>query len=341
VAGLFGDLGNNLGFNLFLAGSAVISVVMHFPNGISGLAQKLWQRYLDRQGARVEDVPVAAVEEPALPLKVRAVRLRFGGLLALDEPEIEVRPGEIVGLIGPNGAGKTTLMNVVSGVLRPDSGSVKVFGREVIDLPPDFRAAFGLARSFQDASLFAGLTVRETVQVARIHGHKVGMVSAMFAAPWVRMNERRARREADEILARFGLTPWADARASELSTGTRRICDLAAQVATEPKLILLDEPTAGVAQREAEAFGPLVRRIRDELDCSILIVEHDMPLLMGLCDRIYALEAGSVIAEGTAEEIRNNPRVIASYLGTDETAITRTGRRVLVASDPASSGRTR
>ena len=342
VAGLFGDLGQNLGFNLFLAGSAVISVVMHFPNGIAGLAQKLWQRFVDRQGERAGEVAPVTADEPALPLEVHGVKVRFGGLLALDEPDIVVRPGEIVGLIGPNGAGKTTLMNVVSGVLRADHGTVKVFGNEVTDLPPDFRAAFGLARSFQDASLFAGLSVRETIQVARIHGHKVGMVSAMFAAPWVRLSERRARRDADEILARFGLTDWANARASELSTGTRRICDLAAQVATQPKLILLDEPTAGVAQREAEAFGPLVRQIRDELDCSILVVEHDMPLLMGLCDRIYALEAGSVIAEGTPEEIRSNPRVIASYLGTDDTAITRTGRRVLEASNPAtSSGRTR
>src|SRR5204862_1266532 len=149
--------------------------------------------------------------------------------------------------------------------------------------------------------------------------------SAMVAAPWARASERRTQRAADDIMNRFGLTPWADARAWELSTGTRRICDLAAQVAARPKLILLDEPTAGVAQREAEAFGPLLRRIRDELDCSVLIVEHDMPLLMGLCDRVYALEAGTVIAEGTPDEIRHNPRVVASYLGTEERAITRSG----------------
>ena len=200
-----------------------------------------------------------------------------------------------------------------------------LFGNEVVDLAPDFRAAFGLARSFQDASLFAGLTVRETIQVALVQRHKVGMLSALVAAPWVRASERRTRHVADDIIARFGLEQWADARASELSTGTRRICDLAAQVATQPKLILLDEPTAGVAQREAEAFGPLLRQIRDELDCSVLIVEHDMPLLMGLCDRIYAMEAGQVIAEGTPDEIRSDPRVVASYLGTKDAAITRSG----------------
>ena len=149
-------------------------------------------------------------------------------------------------------------------------------------------------------------------------GRDVGGMSRCGLDPTANENVTPAR--SSRVLA-----PWADARASELSTGTRRICDLAAQVAAEPKLILLDEPTAGVAQREAEAFGPLLRQIRDELDCSVLIVEHDMPLLMGLCDRIYAMEAGQVIAEGTPDEIRNDPRVVASYLGTKDAAITRSG----------------
>ena len=323
VSGVFGKLGQNLGFSLFLAGSGVIAAVMHFPNGLAGEAQRRWQRYLDRQAARVQAAEAAA--DPALPLRVEGVRVHFGGVVALDEPDIVVRPGEIVGLIGTNGAGKTTLMNVISGVLTPDRGSVTLFGNEVVDLAPDFRAAFGLARSFQDATLFAGLTVRETIQVALAQRHKVGILGAMVSAPWVRNSERRTRHAADDIIARFGLTNWADARTSELSTGTRRICDLAAQVATRPKLILLDEPTAGVAQREAEAFGPLLRQIRDELDCSVLIVEHDMPLLMGLCDRIYALEAGTVIADGSPDEIRNDPRVVASYLGSEDVAISRSG----------------
>jgi ABC-type branched-subunit amino acid transport system ATPase component len=323
LQGLFGDLGQNLGFSLFLAGSGVVITILHFPHGIAGEAQKRWQRYLDGRAAQDERARAAVDED--LPLRVRGVRVHFGGVVALDEPDIVVHRGEIVGLIGTNGAGKTTLMNVISGVIRADRGSVQLFGNEVIDLAPDLRAPFGLARSFQDASLFAGLTVRETIQVALAQRHKIGILSAMIAAPWVRGTERRMRRAADDIIARFGLPAWADARTSELSTGTRRICDLAAQVAAEPQLILLDEPTAGVAQREAEAFGPLLRQIRDELDCSVLVVEHDMPLLMGLCDRIYALEAGAVIAEGTPEEIRDNPRVVASYLGTTEAAIGRSG----------------
>jgi ABC-type branched-subunit amino acid transport system ATPase component len=273
---------------------------------------------------------------------VRGVRVHFGGVVALDDPDITVRPGEIVGLIGANGAGKTTLMNVISGVIRPQSGSVCLFGDDVVDLPPDIRAAFGLSRSFQDATLFAGLTVTETLQVVIAQRHKVGIVSAMVAAPWVRSSERRTRREADGIVGRFGLRPWGDIRISELSTGTRRVCELAAQVAAQPKVLLLDEPTAGVAQREAEAFGPLLRRIRDELDCAILIVEHDMPLLMGLCDRMYALETGVVIAEGTPDEIRQNPRVVASYLGTEESAITRSGKKALAESGKGSAaGRAR
>jgi ABC-type branched-subunit amino acid transport system ATPase component len=272
-----------------------------------------------------------------LPLLTDGIKVRFGGVTALDGPDINVRPGEIVGLIGPNGAGKTTLMNVISGVLRADSGSVKLFGREVADLPPDFRAAYGLARTFQDASLFGGLTVVETVQVAMAFRYKINMVSAMVATPWAQATECRNRDAADRIVARFGLTPWTDALTSELSTGTRRICDLAAQVAAQPRLLLLDEPTAGVAQREAEAFGPLLRRIRDELDCSVLIVEHDMPLLMGLCDRVYAMEAGQVIAEGTPEEIRHNDRVVASYLGTHESAVQRSGART---AEAAPVGRT-
>jgi len=295
-------------------------------SGISGVLRRVEPaaHYLDRRAERLHGTTDET--DPKLPLKVADVHVNFGGVVALDDPDITVGAGEIVGLIGANGAGKTTLMNVISGVIRPARGSVCLFGSEVIDLPSDIRAAYGLSRSFQDANLFAGLTVIETLEVAIGQRHKVGVVSAMLAAPWVRASERRIRTEAEEIAARFGLEPWADARTSELSTGTRRICELASQVAARPKVVLLDEPTAGVAQREAEAFGPLLRQIRAELDCAILIVEHDMPLLMGLCDRMYALETGRVIAEGTPDDIRQNPRVVASYLGTEESAITRSGR---------------
>ena len=277
-----------------------------------------------RKGRHANTAPLAG----APPLVVDHVAIRFGGIDALTDVAIEVGAGEIVGLIGPNGAGKTTLMNIISGVLRPDRGSVRLFGHEVARRSPDIRAHYGLARSFQDASLFAGLTVTETVQVATSRRVKTYTLPAMVGAPWVRSAERSSRRRALEIVEAFGLGPWADALTSELSTGMRRICDLAAQVATEPRLLLLDEPTAGVAQREAEAFAPLVRRIRDDLDCAILVIEHDMPMLMGLCDRVYAMDAGSVIAEGAPAQIREDPAVIASYLGTSATAISRSGLTV-------------
>ncbi|HVS69007.1 MAG TPA: ATP-binding cassette domain-containing protein [Mycobacteriales bacterium] len=355
VSSVFGSLGNNLGFNLFLAGLVQILVLVRFPAGIGGAVQERWQAYLDRRAGRAapaaitesvlaDTSPTAAARiaeslprprplpQPAdsgvLPLRVRDVRVSYGGIAALHRPQIDVRPGEIVGLVGTNGAGKTTLINVISGFTRSRCGSVELFGGEVLDLPTDLRAAgFGLGRSFQDARLFGSLTVTETVQVPLSRARKVGMIPAMLSAPWVRDVEQATRREALEIVRRFGLADYADVRTAELSTGTRRVCDLAAQVAAKPKLLLLDEPTAGIAQREAEAFGPLLRRVRDELGCAIVIVEHDMPLLMALCDRIYALEAGSVIAEGTPQEIRSNPRVIASYLGTEDIAIARSGTR--------------
>jgi ABC-type branched-subunit amino acid transport system ATPase component len=198
-----------------------------------------------------------------------------------------------------------------------------VFGEEVADLPAEFRGAFGVARSFQDARLFPGLTVLETVQVALNGGNRVGLLASALAAPWARSLNGRTHAEAMELLERFELAPWAHTLTADLSTGTRRICDLVAQLARRPKLLLLDEPTAGVAQRECEMFPPLLLRIRDELDCSILVIEHDMPMLMRLCDRIYALELGQVIAEGSPEEIRQDPRVIASYLGSNAAAINR------------------
>jgi ABC-type branched-subunit amino acid transport system ATPase component len=149
----------------------------------------------------------------------------------------------------------------------------------------------------------------------------------MVGAPWARATEAATRDDAAAILATLGLHDWAHALTSELSTGMRRIADLAMQIASRPRVLLLDEPTGGVAQREAEAFGPLLRRLRDDLGCGVLIVEHDMPLLMAVCDRVYAMEAGRIIACGTPDEVRNDAAVVASYLGTDPAAIERSGRR--------------
>jgi ABC-type branched-subunit amino acid transport system ATPase component len=251
--------------------------------------------------------------------------LSFGGIRALDEVALEVRPNEIVGLIGPNGAGKTTLINVISGIVETRRGVIRLGGVDITGRAPEARSALGLGRSFQDARLFPGLTVAESVQLAVREGVQAGVVSSLVSAPWARAADARSLAEADRILEMMSLTNWRDALTSELSTGLRRITDLAMQIAARPAVLLLDEPTAGVAQREAEAFAPMLRRIRDELQCSILLVEHDMPLLMTLCDRIYAMDRGRILAEGTPEEIRHDPLVVASYLGTDIAAIDRSG----------------
>ena len=323
LSGLFGQFGHQIGFQLGLAGLGLIGVLLTYPTGVAGAARRGWEVFVSRLAEEYARRP--APEAPDRSLVVDDVHLSFGGVTALQGASIDVRPGEIVGLIGPNGAGKTTLMNVISGVVQPDAGSVRLRDQELVGLPPEYRAAFGLGRSFQDALLFPGLTVTETIQVALSSANRVGFLAASLGAPWARSADETTAARAREVIERLGLSAWADSLTTELSTGTRRICDLAAQVASGPAVLLLDEPTAGVAQREAEAFGPLLRRIRDELDCSILIVEHDMPLLMGLCDRVYAMESGRVIAEGTPEEIRSDPLVVASYLGTSEVAVARSG----------------
>ena len=331
LTSVFGSFGRQIGFQLALGGVGLVVMPLLYPAGLAGITRDVWQRFVDRVATSVE---VAQPAGDSRALAVSGITKRFGGRSVLDGIDIEVGAGEIVGLIGPNGAGKTTLMNLISGDLSPDSGTVGVFGRDVTRMPPEYRAHFGLGRNYQEAKLFPGLTVEEALEVAMARSQRVGILSAMLGAPWVRHAERRSRQRIADVMSRLGLDDWADTLTGDLSTGTRRICELAAQLASGPRLLLLDEPTAGVAQRDAEAFGPLLRRIRDELDCSILIVEHDMPLLMGVCDRVYALHTGHVIASGPPDEIRNHRDVIASYLGTRDVAIARSGARAEAVTAP-------
>lgn len=333
---------NTVQLQLFLGGGGLLLALIANPGGLAAVFRHRWEQLLARIAA--DEHERRNRKSPDLAdqvLRVREVSVKFGGIAALDNVSIDVRGGEIVGLIGSNGAGKTTLLNAISGVVEPDIGSITVLGQELVGLGPEYRAHFGVARSFQDARLFPGLTVRETIQVALTRQSPVGFLSSLVAAPWVRFTERQTRARAEELIAAFGLDKWRDTNTAELSTGTRRICDLVAQVAAGPKCLLLDEPTAGVAQREAEAFGPLLRRIATELECSVLIIEHDMPLILGLVDRVYCLERGRIIAHGTPSEIRDDPKVIASYLGTDEVAIARSGNGSAGAGRSQSSRRRR
>ncbi len=270
--------------------------------------------------------PAAADDRgPDTVLSARDVSVRFGGIVSVDGVSVHVDAGEVVGLIGTNGAGKTTLMNAVCGLVR-STGAVEVLGADLTGLSPATRARHGLGRTFQAAPLFAELTVRETVQLALEARRRTRFLGAALASPGSVRLERARRRQADDLLDLLGLGRYATTYISELSTGTRRIVELAGLLALDARVLLLDEPTGGLAQRETEAFGPLIVHIRAQLGASILVIEHDMPLIMGISDRVYCLETGRVIAEGRPEAVRHDPVVVASYLGTDERAIARSGR---------------
>jgi ABC-type branched-subunit amino acid transport system ATPase component/ABC-type branched-subunit amino acid transport system permease subunit len=330
---------------LFTSSIGLLVLLMYFPGGLMQIAYSLRDAVLawaDRRlGARGVAAPVPAIAKrvptrgtrhaaapgPEVPwLVVRDVSVRFGGNQAVDRVGLEVRAGELVGLIGTNGAGKSTLMNAIGGFV-PASGSVEVLGRNVSHLPSYRRHRVGLGRGFQSARLYPALTVRETIMVALEAREHSWLVPSMTGLPPSPGAERRKRVEAAELVDFLGLGRYADEFVSTLSTGTRRIVELGTLLAVDARVLLLDEPTGGVAQREAEAFGPLIVRIQRELGASMLVIEHDMPLIMGISDRVYCLEAGAVIAQGPPHEVREDPRVIASYLGTNAHAIQRSGAR--------------
>ncbi len=277
-------------------------------------------------GARPDDR--AAPSEPGLALECQGLTRRFGGITAVDEVDLTVAPGEVVGLIGHNGAGKTTLFDLVTGFLDVDHGQVALGGRDITHLAPHRRAVLQLGRSFQEALLFPSLTVLECIQVAlERHLANRDPLAAALRLPASTASERAARARADELVEMLGLTPYRERPTGELSTGTRRIVELACLLAQGPAVVLLDEPTAGVAQAETEALAPLLRRVQAETGCSLVVIEHDMALLQDLCDRFVALEQGRVIADGTPAEVLADPAVVASYLGTDDDVIARSGRR--------------
>jgi len=295
------------------------------PFGVPAAAvREAFDQPADRMFAQIAPHDVALDAKPVL--ECRSVVKTFGGIQAVDHVDLEIHKGEIVGLIGHNGAGKTTLMDCISGFLTVDQGRVILGGADVTDLQPHQRAVRSLGRSFQDALLFPTLTVAETIAVARErHLQSRDLFAAALQLPASYESELAAMAVVDELVELMGLGAYREKLTGELSTGTRRIVDLACIMAQDPDVLMLDEPSGGIAQKETEALGPLLRRVRDRTGSSILIIEHDMPMLSGLCDRLVALELGGVIAEGPPDEVLSHPAVIASYLGTDETAIARSG----------------
>jgi branched-chain amino acid transport system ATP-binding protein len=272
----------------------------------------------------------SGLRDGAPVLEVRDVSRRFGGVRALDGVSFDVRPGEILGFIGPNGAGKTTLFDVISGYTPADGGSIRLLSKgrmvDLHDLPTHVRSWRGLGRSFQDGRLFPGLTVHEAIAVAlEQHVQVRDPVAAALHLPTVDDSERKVNRRVDDLVELLALGAYRDKFVRELSTGTRRVVDLACVLAQGPSVLLLDEPSSGIAQREAEALAPMLRRVRDQLGASLLVIEHDLPLLGSISDRMIALDLGRVVAEGPPAEVIEHPAVVASYLGTDEAAITRSG----------------
>ena len=269
--------------------------------------------------------PGGAPGDRKVVLRVDDVHKRFGGVAALAGASIELREGETIGLIGPNGAGKTTLFDVVSGFVVPDSGTVELLGTDVTDLAPDERAALGLARSFQDARLYPALTVTESLLVAldRHSGQSAGRAS--LGLPGSRRSEARLRVRADRLIALMNLGEFRDKFVRELSTGSRRLVDLACVLAADPHVLLLDEPSSGIAQKETEEMAPLLQRIKAETGCSVLIIEHDMQLISAVSDELVAMELGADLVRGDPSEVLSDPRVVESYLGTSQEAINRSG----------------
>ncbi len=277
-------------------------------------------------GDSVEQVPVAAAEgEPAV-LKVDNMTRSFGGIRAVNDVSFEIAPREIVGIIGPNGAGKTTLFDLISGFTPTEVGRLFLSGKEATEASPAERAAAGLGRSFQDAKLFPELTVSETLAVATERFVKSrSMFAAALRLPQTFDSEQKVAERVDELLELMGLTQYRQSFIRELSTGTRRVVDLACQVAHRPTVILLDEPSSGIAQREVEALAPVLLRLRAEMGAALVIIEHDMPLISSISDRLIALDQGAVVTTGTPSAVLEDPRVVESYLGTSAVAITRSG----------------
>jgi ABC-type branched-subunit amino acid transport system ATPase component/ABC-type branched-subunit amino acid transport system permease subunit len=277
-------------------------------------------------GAGVDGTGAGA--EPILV--VTDLRKHWGGVRAVDGVSLSVAKGETLGLIGPNGAGKTTLFELIAGFTAPDTGRVVLDGRDVSGLDPAARGRAGLIRSFQDAALFPTLTVLDTVRLAfeREMPTRLGPELLGFTAA-----DRRRDSHARELVHLMGLDHYRNKMIAELSTGTRRITELAALIALRPRVLLLDEPSSGIAQRETEALGEVLARLKSYLDATLLLIEHDMTLIMGLSDRVVAMESGCVIAEGLPAEVQSNPRVVESYLGTDVRAIKRSGTAAGVAED--------
>lgn len=248
-------------------------------------------------------------------LEVRNLGIDFGGLTAVNNLDMDVYEGEISGLIGPNGAGKTTVFNMLTKVYQPTRGTIKLDGTDTAKLDPVQANIAGVARTFQNIRLFSGLSVLDNVKIGMHNQIKYGLLTSMLRLPRFYKEEKAADEKAMELLDIFGLKKYADLTAGNLPYGAQRRLEIARALATQPKLLLLDEPAAGMNPQETQDLMDMIRNIRDNFPISILLIEHDMKLVMGICERITVLNFGQMLAQGVPEEIQSNPEVIKAYIG--------------------------